>query len=303
VRFNNEGLSLWYGTADAPAPAEGERVSRTRASLVVGVRPANPINRVVVSYRVNGGLVTTVPGREVRVDYGTDAQYFAVPFPRLRDGDVIEYSPTLSCAGRQVPAPSIADRFLSKFTLSDENPDGDLPAARSGERRSQPSATPHPGQRFETSLDFVGTLRVRFHEFCFVGETAGGMRVDFVVRDGVLEGHEFTAKLVDGSSDNMLIRPDGIGIIDFRGALVTDDGEMLDVKAGGYVDFGVDGYRRAVMGNLPDRSPLVVTPLISTRHSKYKWLSRVQCLGTGHTHLDAREATYDMFVAAPVPLV
>ena len=77
------------------------------------------------------------------------------------------------------------------------------------------------------------------------------------------------------------------------------DGALLDVESGGYVDFGPDGYRRAVAHDLPDRSPLVVSPLLATRHAKYKWLSRIQCVGVGQTHLDAGQASYYVYAASP----
>jgi hypothetical protein len=49
---------------------------------------------------------------------------------------------------------------------------------------------------------------------------------------------------------------------------------------------------------LPDRSPLVINPLISTRHPKYAWLSRVQCVGVGETHLAVGEASYHVYSTA-----
>src|ERR1700722_9485707 len=64
VKLTNDGLSLWYGTPDAPAPGDGGIVPRSGASLVVGVHPANPTNAVRVQFRVDGGVSQIVPGRE-----------------------------------------------------------------------------------------------------------------------------------------------------------------------------------------------------------------------------------------------
>jgi hypothetical protein len=132
----------------------------------------------------------------------------------------------------------------------------------------------------------------------FVCDTAGGMRVDFFVRDGTVEGQGFKGRVVEGSSDHMIIRRDGMGVVRIRAAFEMEDGGALDVESGGYVDFGADGYRRALAHNLPDRSPMVVSPLISTRHPKYRWLSRVQCIGTGYTHLDAGQVSYQVYAAS-----
>jgi hypothetical protein len=118
VNLSHEGLSLWYGTPDAPAPSNGEVMPRRGASLVIGVHPANPTNSVLVRYRVDKGMVQTVPGRELRIDYDRDAQYFAVMFPLLATGDVVEYSAVLGCGGRQVPPSNTAGQFPSNFRLA-----------------------------------------------------------------------------------------------------------------------------------------------------------------------------------------
>jgi hypothetical protein len=84
-----------------------------------------------------------------------------------------------------------------------------------------------------------------------------------------------------------------------RAVIATDDGAMLDVESGGYVDFGADGYGRAVSHDLPDRSPIVISPLISTRHPRFSWLGRLQCVGVGQTHLNAGYSRYDVYAVQP----
>ena len=45
VQLAHDGLELWYGTPDAPAP-DGPTEDRQGVSVTVGVRPANPSNAV-----------------------------------------------------------------------------------------------------------------------------------------------------------------------------------------------------------------------------------------------------------------
>jgi hypothetical protein len=289
VKLTHDGLSLWFSTPDAPTPRYDELVPRSGASIVIGVHPWNPTNAVFVRYRIDGGTVQTVPGREVRVDLDRQAQYFAATFPTFYTGDLVEYSPALSCGGRQVPPPHIADRFPAKFRLAPRQA-----------RAAQPVRTPRsPQHRFTAGLNFVATVAVEFDTPQFIGETAEGMRVNFLARGGTVDGDGFSGKVIEGSSDHLIVRRDGMGVVRIRAAFAADDGAILDVEAGGYVNFGPDGYRRAVAHHLPDRAPLVVSPLISTRHPKYRWLARIQCIGVGQTHLDAGQATYDVYAVSP----
>jgi Protein of unknown function (DUF3237) len=285
VKSTHEGLSLWYGTPDAAAPSDYDVVACDDASLVIGAHPASPTNSVLVHYRVDGGLVRTVPGRALRTDYDRDVQYFAVTFPPLPPGDRVEYCPVLSCAGRQVPPPHIASRLPSAFRL-----------AATGAPRTKRGA-----QRFSAALDLVAAVTVHV-DVQFVGETAHGLRVNVFGRGGSAEGNGFRARVLEGSTDHMTIRRDGMGIVRIRSVFATDDGATLDVESGGYVDWGPDGYERALAQTLPDSSTVVLSPIVHTRHPNYDWLSRVQCFGVGRTHLASRQVTYDVYAAAPTPL-
>ena len=42
MEYANQGLKLWYGTADAPAPLDDVIQPRRGNMVVVGVQPADP---------------------------------------------------------------------------------------------------------------------------------------------------------------------------------------------------------------------------------------------------------------------
>jgi hypothetical protein len=117
MNLSNDGLTLWYCTPDTPGPFDEEVVPRLGVSLVLGAHPANPTNSIVVSYRVDSGIIQTLPGRELRTDYARATQYFLVTFPRFVCGDLVEYWPLLSCGGRQAPAAYQAWNFARRFRL------------------------------------------------------------------------------------------------------------------------------------------------------------------------------------------
>lgn len=306
MNLTHEGLSLWYGTPDALAPEEDAVLPRRGNSIVIGVRPASPTNSVSVRYRVDGGHVQTVPARELRTDYQRQAQYFGASFPPFPSGSLVEYSPVLSNAGRQVPAPHMAERFPSRFRLVEPEAPGSMAARSSPQGPSCQGSAAAVSQaalprnlRFPARLTYVATVSVDFGEIQFLGDTPEGMRVNFNVREGTVEGEGVRAQVTEGSSDQMIVRRDGMGLVRIRAAFATQDGAVLDVDSGGYVDFGADGYQRALAHHLPDRCPIVVSPLIFTRHPKYSWLNRVQCVGVGLTHLDVAKASYDIYSAMP----
>jgi hypothetical protein len=294
VNFSNEGLSLWYGTPDAPAPGDTGIVPRRGASLMVGVHPAHPANTLKVRFRVDGGRERFAVGRSVRTDFDKQDQYFVVTFPEFFGGKMVEYQPVLSCSGRQVPAPYQRRGYSSKFAL----------ASATERRVSEP--TPNKGlvaqsaseYRYTAGLAFVANVAVNFASPSYVGDTPAGMRVDFLVRDGVVEGDGFKASVVEGSADRLLVRPDGMGVANIRAVFATTDGARLDVESGGYVDFGPDGYRKALAHALPDRAAIVLTPLITTRHPRYRWLTRVQCVGVGYTNLAENKGNYSVYASS-----
>src|SRR5437773_6293277 len=120
MRFDNQGIAIWYGTSDAPAPDRivppGE--SLASLSITIGVTPPDASNTVQVRYRVNGGTPSTVLATFLRADGARRAQYFRVWLPQLHPGDQVEYTATCQCVGRQVPAPAQAAGYLSSFKIS-----------------------------------------------------------------------------------------------------------------------------------------------------------------------------------------
>jgi hypothetical protein len=236
-----------------------------------------------------------VLGRELRTVQQGKTQYFAVVFPDFVQGNVVEYLPVLSCVGRQVPAPQHAQRLASKFQLG--------PQERVDVKSSAPAPRPSTTdlRHFSAGLDFVAKVRLKFEPLQYVTDTADGMRVNLFVEEGAVEGKGFEGKVLEHSSDQLVVRPDGMGDVRIRGAFVLSDGARLDIEAGGYVDFGSDGYRRALAHDLPDRSPVVLTPLIHTRHPRYRWLSRIQCVGVGYSNLQALRLEYSVYAASSHP--
>src|SRR5215208_4684723 len=148
MRFEREGVSLWYGAPDARAPGEAIGAD-TKVTVTVGVQPVDASNSVELLYRINQGPTKTVAANWIWNDTYGDKQYFRVSFPTsaFRPGDEVEYAPICRCAGRQVPSPEEAQQFPSSFRVVRAAEEGAVPTRDlPPEERSSP--------RPDTALSF-----------------------------------------------------------------------------------------------------------------------------------------------------
>src|SRR5260370_4363434 len=119
MRFEHEGIFLWYGTPEAPAPQESVQAG-TGITITVGVQPMNAGNKVEVLYRINKGQTKRVAANWLRNDTYKKSQYFRTSLPALRVGDTVEYTALCRRAGRQVvPAAEDAEHFASSLRVID----------------------------------------------------------------------------------------------------------------------------------------------------------------------------------------
>ena len=93
----------------------------------------------------------------------------------------------------------------------------------------------------------------------------------------------------------MRIRTDGVGITDIRTTIQTQDGALILMETSGIVEFGTDGFARALAGHFPKTSPVILTPRFLTSDARYTWLNRMQCLGVGYADTEALAVHYDIY--------
>jgi hypothetical protein len=117
MRFENEGMALWYDLPDTPIPRD--TVSGTEdVTIAIGVSPPDASNRVGVLYRINRGAVRQVAAGIPR--HIGNTQYFEVVLPAaiFRPGDVVRYVAVCRCVGRQVPRREEAEELPSMFQVA-----------------------------------------------------------------------------------------------------------------------------------------------------------------------------------------
>src|SRR4051794_10023886 len=142
MRFENQGLSLWLHTPDAPAPSD-VLPPGVEASVTVGMSPPDASNQVMVQYRIDRGSVMSVDARWFRNT--SDAQYFTARLPAFPQGARVEYWVAASCAGTYVPSlPEVGIEVLSFFVMEGEGhmQEMEAPARRGVETPSSAWPTP-----------------------------------------------------------------------------------------------------------------------------------------------------------------
>ncbi|WP_299488456.1 DUF3237 domain-containing protein [Acaryochloris sp. IP29b_bin.137] len=291
MEVSHDGLKLWYGTEDAPAP-ESFVAARQDISITIGVYPLHPANKVTVYYRSDKNrLVQSISGVLQHSDYAASTQYFSVHFPPLLEPQKVKYLVTLSCAGRQVPNVLSTQKFPSSFTIND-----------SSSLSSPQLASTSPADesillhRFPFQLNYLATVQVQLLKTPeIIGQTPEGLKINWFVKIGQVSGPKLNAIFSPYGSDHMTIRPDGIGILDADVTLTTAEGALIQTRYSGVFELGQQGYQNFLRRQWPNAPPLRIAPRFLTEHPKYQWLNRLQCIGIGEVQMSNLLVIYDLY--------
>jgi len=158
----------------------------------------------------------------------------------------------------------------------------------------------HVPSRFAPKLQFLARVRVQLKQPITIGETPEGLRIDFVVHYGTARGDSFNADVLENTVDYMLVRADGIGLINVHALLRTDDGALITAAYAGMVDFGPNGHERMRRKDYPKLSPMQLAPRLLTEDPRYGWLNKAYVLGVGYADLEHFVVTYDAYAVTTV---
>ena len=149
---------------------------------------------------------------------------------------------------------------------------------------------------FDYDLEHIFSYTATLHPPEVIGPVPEGARVNFYVSDGEATGPKIHGKFHPVGGDWLVVRTDGVGMLDVRATIETRDEEaLIYVTYTGVGDLGEDGYERFLRGELSGSVPLRVVPRFLTAHPDYRWLNRLQCLGIGEVDLERSEVSYDVY--------
>jgi hypothetical protein len=87
----------------------------------------------------------------------------------------------------------------------------------------------------EPQLEFLYEISAYLESPIAIGENPHGNRQIVPVTGGSFEGPRLKGKVLPGGGDWLLVRPDGVGELDVRATLQTDDGAFIYVTYRGYI--------------------------------------------------------------------
>jgi hypothetical protein len=127
----------------------------------------------------------------------------------------------------------------------------------------------------------LGTMRFTLATPIVLADTPRGTRVIVEVSDGTLVGDRITAHQKGAAAaDWLTVDAQGLGTLDVRGVLETDDGALIYVSYTGRFD--------TVGGTGP-----VTAPLFDTGDERYRWLAKIQAVAKGT--IDGQTLTYEVY--------
>ena len=135
----------------------------------------------------------------------------------------------------------------------------------------------------EPHLEFLYELTAELGAPTPIGDTPRGHRLIVPIAGGTFEGPRLRGKVLPGGGDWLLIRPDGVGELDVRGTLQTDDGALLYITYRGYLTKVAELMPRWGAGEAIPREEhyFVVTPCYETGAPQYAWLQQTVAIGLG----------------------
>ena len=116
-----------------------------------------------------------------------------------------------------------------------------------------------------------------------VGRVAGGARSIHDVSGGYAEGPKIKGKFLESGADWLLIGDDGIGRLDVRATIQTDDGAYIYMQYFGILEMNEQVAAALAKGESTEYGDayFMTQPRFETGDERYAWLNRVVAVGEG----------------------
>lgn len=129
-----------------------------------------------------------------------------------------------------------------------------------------------------------------------IGPVSTGLRVNFSFLGGTFEGPRLRGTVLTTGGDQLLLRRDGVALLDMKGTFQTDGGVLIGASFPAIMDLGPDGYEALLSGELaPDGTAFRSVPRYETACETLAWINRLQCVGVGQVFPSIGIARCDVY--------
>ena len=150
------------------------------------------------------------------------------------------------------------------------------------------------GVRLEYRLEYLFSVTVKFSRER-IGPLPEGIRGNFYITGGEISGPKVRGKVRPVGGDWAILQTDGMGIIDVRETIETEDGALISATYTGVADMGEDGYQMALQGKPRPRYSVRCAARYRSAHPNYRWINRLQCLAIGQMDAERSEGHFDIY--------
>ena len=132
-------------------------------------------------------------------------------------------------------------------------------------------------------LEYLMTYRADLKPPVDVGAGPAGVRQIFDVTGGHFEGPQLKGKLLPSGADWLLLGPDGLGRLDVRATLQTDDGANIYLQYYGILEMNEAVQQALGQGRETQYGDtrFFTQPRFETGDERYAWLNSVVAIGEG----------------------
>jgi hypothetical protein len=126
---------------------------------------------------------------------------------------------------------------------------------------------------------FLFDMHIDFHP-APVHATPFGTRIVFAVKEGRFQGPGLSGTVLPGSADWMTVGSDGVGRVDVRATLRTDDGDHIHMTNTGRIVLGEHRDRLFAGARVTsDEAYIRTSPLFETGSTRHAGLNTVTTVG------------------------
>ena len=129
----------------------------------------------------------------------------------------------------------------------------------------------------------------------FIGPVAQGIRLNAYFNGGTVSGPKVNGKILPVGGDFITVRTDGVGDINVRLSIQTDDGALIYQTNTGVLELGENGYEDFMNMKLQEVTQVRANIRFQTSHENYLWLNRKQCIGIGQFFAMEGKVKYDVY--------